>query len=1526
MNANDRMVFARIMSHASVQRELSEDDAIDTVTDFLPEFVAQYNEKPRSFRMTSDRMNEFLEQASQKYGLNFDQNYINKNILIESNYANMYKVFNKMVSAERRNDNAKLGNILSSVLSVYTSQNKINELKIRYNSKNWHFDPKSALAHDPTNKKLLEELDQYRLYVAGSKRANQLLKYLNDNRINSRIDVDSHDNSKIVAFLPEHNDMKVTIMSDNPRDIGQVTTWSNVLAFSQNKSKDVKLDDLPPEAIVDSVINPKKKIVGIDSFYTPKGQAHRTNIYLDGLKVPVFCTSIKSSVKTLDEANKEAQIAAEEAKDAADSNGEDEEESLKITQRDKLEDIRARYKDSDYKEISSPEDIKAEHDNFGLYSTIKQQAEEMGLKDVRIFKNKHNVYKFNYVVETPGAELTGYKAQKTYRKSGFGMIGGYIPPEKDGSNKLVVNGKLRGYSVPGMRGYIDTQTGELKVKRFSSILREQVRKSMVDQVLNPELNRTIQAYAALDNLYTTDAYSTIIDKGINSPEYESALVKTLANRVRLSNEDVMSASAYNEDPDHVKANEKALAKMAINSNDARRKMLATYDLRTIPPEWQKYVDREMTGIGKTMGASLFLGDDVAIQPDGSLKAPDDREFAKSALHRLPIFDYDKYDPADRNLMAFNQAIRNVPIDKVNVAMMTMSGYTENDAAVVTAKYAHNHQIQLPDGTMRDLKRGDKITDFHGNKSTISEIIDPNEKDPARQKKLAREIAIVKANPDLDIMITPYSLISRLNTGSLRELQASGVKQLNSPKGYDIDLSNVSMGQEYYAVCLGQRVDEKTKIYDEKDFQNGDSRRFSHQLAAAAAAADLPKTLTHIYGHNQERGWPKFFDDLHIMGYDIDKQHQIGYYDYDTNNAVVMKTPTDKEVIEIANKSPKERMKLQNSMFRTYFKEAVDKAQADGGKKPIIMPLKSTYKNVAGNVTDKLVIPYNEIAADAELALKMGTQTNKVSSQALNDVHRIFDYDAGIRQDYHYVKDENGKPVYNDKGRATQEQQYSPEHAIKYVKNLSNRIVARDFGKNNIIKNEIYSAPLPNSATAVITPDPNLDIDEIAVSPEIYKNFNLKNKDDIAEIWRDPSLRSGAFRAVKPVVDNTLTGIAINPMITKSMDADFDGDTIGSTSIHDQAVQEELKKMLPSHNLINKASKKPESYLETGLELQGALYRQHDITAQADLNNPNVQADTVRAIAKEAFQSDAAYGIGIDARSKDSCLDSLSYLIESGAKGKCERDKEGAPLRDANNRVVSKQLQDVEHYYDGQRTNQDYHESMIGSAVKVDGVGPAGALQQKLLWVGRNENPRDAMELTYLSTQSILQAKHDGKEAIKRMHAVLGPMPNLMSGYLPEATGKDKNQHISNQAFIDKTDDLYNNQLHLNVNEETVKGVADMITNQSSTIMSNKERMAKADPIDLLAYVHKDVSSIMDGAIANDKKIATGRYTGCFSLPEELCSDKVLGQYYKDEQTKQQEQEKHESLIHNNEAQQDEPAKKQAPAASLANGDSGLEMF
>lgn len=1484
MNATDRSVFARFLTRASTDTDLDEDAALETVTDFLPEFVAEYTDKPNMFKMTADTMQQFFSQIHDKYGLDFNETYIQQHFAGD-HFQHAYHYTSKEIAAEKRNANSHLGRYLESVLSIYTSQDKINELKVRYNSDLWHLNPERALEKSPNNANLQREKALYDQYVKGSDRAARLLKYLNDNRINARIDIDDGDNKKLAVYLPEHNDLKVTLMADDPKEIGSATTWNNSYVFSRNNRQAVNVDDLKPEAIVDMLINPTNKVKDIDSIYVPAGHAQYTNLTVANSAIPIFVTSFPKATKTLHAFNRESNMT----KDFNDTDN-DEEEVVKITHQDKTAEIQARYKDYKYHKIDTPEAIKAEHDNHGLYATIKQQAAALGLTNVEISKNDHGVYRFKYEI-TNKSPMTG----KVYTKHNWGIIGGYIPPEPDGSNKLVINGKLRGYSVPGMRGYIDTQTGELKVKRFSSILREQVRKSMLDQVMNTNLHRAVQSYSALDNLYTTDAYSTIIDKGVNSPEYEKALIATLRNRVRLSNEVIAAGNAYNEDPDHVRAQEAKLAHLPVDRENARRVMMATKDLRTIPEEWQKYVDREMTGIGKTMGASLFLGDDVTINPDGSLSAPTTRSYAKSALHKLPLFKYDVYDPADRNIMAFNQAIRNVPLDQVNVAMMTMSGYTENDAAVVTAKYANNHKIMGQMGQLRPLRRGDKITDLHGNKSTISEIIDPNEPDPERQKKLAREIAIVKANPDLDVIVNPYSSISRVNTGSIHEMQDNGLTQLNSPDGYNIDLSKISMGKEVYAVCVGQRVDEKTRIYDRDDYYNADSRRFSHQLAAGAAGADLPNLLNFVYQNTTEKGWPKFFDDLHVLGYDIDKQHQVGYFDYDREDAVQMAVPNDQQVQLILHKTPAERKKLENSLFKTSFEAAYNAAQADGKHLPIVMPLRHEYKNAAGNLTNKLVVPYDQIKADAEKSIKMGTQVNKVSSPILNKVKRIFNYDCGIQQDYQPVLDANGQKQYNEKGRLKTALTYTPEKAPQLVHSLSGLIVARDFGSDNIIKSEIYSAPLADSATAVLTPDPNLDLDEIAVGMGIYKNLHLMSPEELALLFRDPVLRPGGLRAFHVKPDKTLTGVAINPVNTKSLDGDFDGDTVGMGSAHNKVVQKELIKQMPSHNLLNTAAKDPESYLETGLELQGSLYRQHDVAAQSDLKQPTVSADTVRAIMKEAYQSDTAYGIGIDARTEDSYLDSLSNLIESGAKGHFERDKAGAPLRDANNRVVSKDLQLVEHYYDGKRTTQDMHGSMVGLAVKVDGVGPAGSVQQKMLWAGRDMNPKDIMDFTYLATQAALQAKHDPVEAVKRMHAELGPIPKLMSGQLPEGQ-YDAHYHMPNATFVDLTDDLYNNQLGLSVNRDVIKGVAEIITNNKGVIMPDRERVDQADPLDLLAYKpHDGIVKTLDGAIAKDKKIAAGRYTRCFSMPEELCSNHVLGQYYKADQEKQQQEQKSREL-------------------------------
>lgn len=1492
MNATEREAIARMVSRAS-KGEVDEDAAKETVENYMPQFIAQYTDKPRSFKMDSNAMMDFMSQIRQKYNIPIrDDDYVRLNMASNTGFEHEFKTQSKMISAEKQNRKMTLGKPLEELLGSYVDMNKIQQLRTQYHGHNWHMDPSKALYRNPNSKRLQSEAAQYATYLNGVKRAQQLLNYLNNNKINSRIDINPQDPSQLVAFLPEHNNMMVKLMADNPREIGNVSTWHNNFGYNYPEVNTADLKDIPAAGIVDALLNPKTQIQNVNVFARKGNSKPHTTFVSPHAKVPIFVTGLDENSKDpLTEKAVEQNETAD--RDMVDDNGDDEAENdNKITPHDKAMEIQKRAKDQNFIPIDTQAKADEERKHHGLFATIYNQGRLLGMENIKVAKNKEGVYKYTYQT----TDNHGYKHK------GYGIIGGYIPPEADGSYKLTVNGKFKGYSVPGMRGYIDTKTGQLKVKRFNSILREEVRKTMSDELLNPDIVNTRDSYGALDNLYTTDSYSTIIQKGVNDPKYEDALVKTLRGRIRLQNEVLEAGNALNESPKHVKD---TMTKLGITKQDLkdfrngkpssngnkRQIMMATQDLRTIPTAWQNVVDREMTGIGKTMGASLFMGDNVDIQPDGSLKPKNPDQKAKSPLHELPMFNYNKYDPADRNIMAFNQAIRNVPFQKVNVAMMTMSGYTENDAAVVTKKYATNPKNMVPDektGKLRPLRRGDKITDFHGNKSTISEIIDPNEKDPELRKKLSREIAIVKANPDLDVIVNPYSSISRLNTGSIHEMQDGGVTQLKTPKEYpNIDLTGISMGKENYAVCVGQKVDEKTAVYNRDDFLNhGKGRRFSHQLAAGAASADLPKTLSYVYGNNIDSGWPKFFDDIHVLGFDIDKNHKIGYYDFDKPTATI-KLPSKEQIAKIAKMPRKEReayMKKEKP-----FQKAFLRARHEAEKKhiPITMELPTYYHNAAGNLTNKLVVPFEQIKDEVRVLKEMGVST-KGHSATMNQIRKIYEFGAGFRQPTKPAIDpKTGKLIVNKNGSTIMKDTYDPKVAGTMAKNLENKIKAKDFGKkSNVIKREIYSAPMPDSSTGVLTPDPNLDIDTVAAGPDVYDNLHLNNPDEKIVIWRDPILRDGGFRFVHVVKDKRLTGFAVNPVIVKSMDADFDGDTIAGVPIHNKEARQELEKQTPSKNLIDLATKKPESYLETGLELQGSLYRQGDTTAQKDLADPNVTPDTVRAIVKKGFQNDAAYGIGIDMRSKDSYFKSLESFIISGAKGHCERDKNGVPIKGADGHIVSKAFKQAEHYYDGQRTDQDMHESMIGLAVKADGVGPAGGIQQKLLWPGRNYDPKDVMDFTYRATQSTLQAKHDGKEAKKRINAVLEPIPNIMNGYQPYATQKDKQNGptLTPKTFAAYADDLYNDQLGLNVSDNTIDGVAKMLESttkgKEGKIMGTKDRVQLADPLDILAYKgDDDVVNVLQNAMDNDKPIAAGRYTKHFEMPERLCSQHVLGRYY-----------------------------------------------
>jgi DNA-directed RNA polymerase subunit beta len=175
-------------------------------------------------------------------------------------------------------------------------------------------------------------------------------------------------------------------------------------------------------------------------------------------------------------------------------------------------------------------------------------------------------------------------------------------------------------------------------------------------------------------------------------------------------------------------------------------------------------------------------------------------------------------------------------------------------------------------------------------------------------------------------------------------------------------------------------------------------------------------------------------------------------------------------------------------------------------------------------------------------------------------------------------------------------------------------------KYGTVQRKLLSSTVDLVGRAVITPNPDLDMDEVALPEEkawdIYKPFVVrglvrrglprmqalqavedKNKEAAAEldkqmssrpivINRAPVLHRYGMMAFYPRLTKNKV-MEVNPVITKGFGADFDGDAmqyhVPST---EDAAQEAVEKMLPSKNLFSTSSFKahyvPNKDYQTGL--------------------------------------------------------------------------------------------------------------------------------------------------------------------------------------------------------------------------------------------------------------------------------------------------------------------------------------------------------
>lgn len=289
------------------------------------------------------------------------------------------------------------------------------------------------------------------------------------------------------------------------------------------------------------------------------------------------------------------------------------------------------------------------------------------------------------------------------------------------------------------------------------------------------------------------------------------------------------------------------------------------------------------------------------------------------------------DPADRQQMATNQYKHGNPLTNLSVAYLDLKGLTDNDSLVLTENGAKKIDILKPemaeefnqlmaedqdkekarsimkkrnaakrlkvsvadiedrdilpeDDPFRHASPGDKLSDKHGNKGVVALVIpnkEPQRSDPAYLTDSSYEAVhaawqIAKDNPDLDVMATPDSPVSRHNAGSIKEIWENG--NISPLKG----VPGTTIGTLAYYTCEAQAIEKKTTLANP---ETGKTRAVNYQQLMGLQ--ELPALTRYFASHRTDDAFVKFTYDLHMLGLDIDEN---GTKPLDTHGMMELSQP------------------------------------------------------------------------------------------------------------------------------------------------------------------------------------------------------------------------------------------------------------------------------------------------------------------------------------------------------------------------------------------------------------------------------------------------------------------------------------------------------------------------------------------------------------------------------------------------------------------------------------------------------------
>lgn len=909
--------------------------------------------------------------------------------------------------------------------------------------------------------------------------------------------------------------------------------------------------------------------------------------------------------------------------------------------------------------------------------------------------------------------------------------------------------------------------------------RRLIMESIIDKDRQNELIAKIQAHDT-ENLFSQMAIQEFIATGramLMDMDLQGTDDKAIERKMKLENNLRMATTP------------------ALRANGYQSSRITAQDTTA------GLLDPYATGQGDSQGKVRYLADGVSVDPDtGQLIKENDEE--RTNIMSLPMFANSQYDPFIRQVLSTSAFMHALGVDEdTHVMYSPFYGHNFNDAMVVSKNFAERNMVPDDDGVYRPLTEGDKISDTHGNKGVISLVIDPDwTEEQAKELNLYKEWKWFNVNPTLDVVASSFAPVSRKNAGIFHEGLNNGASDLVVPFDNDgTEVSDKTLDKGMFKMSmmiLKQTADTQTKLYEAP----GEGRKFSGQGTWVAQAIGADELVEAVFTKQaQNKDFMNFREYLLVLGMDVDDNMQFkGQY-----------TPHEGEQRKVFEITP-----------FTDKTELMDVFSKSGGILKLPFEIESfSLGESEPKMTDEVFILPPHLRQDVTFDDE-GTTTRHEYSKYYSDIIQSTikyvqeEYDSNFADINERTINAQSDPELREflqeklnKHRDSLEE-YRKDVALDVQRlqtSLYNRVFDPDSnGKHGYLREVVGRKSVDRSATAVMTPDPRLDINQVRIGKEMAKRLNVKEGDKIIT-WRDPLIKTGGMRMVEVTIGEN-TGVAVNPTAPGPMGGDFDGDNLALMAVpkvsKDKAEQQAFvdrmyRKFSYEANLIDYGAGMEDGkyalYLESkGMDIATAekVFKENPekfskaLEAKAVIDellsdtlhvpvgeNEVMTVKNDRRTVEKLFESNDAFYQGF----KDKYMNAVNtFYHEAFANGYHTDHTYQAISREQFEKTTRNIVDDkckgkpvdvgdlMNIHYDADTNATEYkayqREGQLATAVKTDSTGRAGAVAQKLIMLARSNDHLtnklfSSLEASERFTQAVVSLKNNGPIAEKVSNAL-----------------------------------------------------------------------------------------------------------------------------------------------------------------------------